>query len=94
MTGETTKRSRRRGPKPDRRRALELLAASREGCTEAIMLAHYFTVELMGELGRAGLALATMERSGAPEARERACGHGCGTAGGSAIGRFRWIRIT
>jgi hypothetical protein len=26
----------RRGPKPDRRRALELLAASPDGCTEAI----------------------------------------------------------
>jgi len=31
---------RRRGPKPDRRRALELLAASSDGCTEAITLAH------------------------------------------------------
>src|SRR5262245_41771902 len=28
--------------KPDRRRALELLAASRDGCTEAIMLGHGF----------------------------------------------------
>jgi hypothetical protein len=27
-------------PKPDRRRALELLAASTDGCTEAILLAH------------------------------------------------------
>jgi hypothetical protein len=37
---------RRRGvPKPDRRRALGLLAASPDGCTEAIMLAHGFTVE-------------------------------------------------
>jgi hypothetical protein len=52
MTDGTTKGSRRRGPKPDRRRALELLAASREGCTEAIMLAHGFTVELMVELVR------------------------------------------
>jgi hypothetical protein len=30
---------------PDRRRALELLASCRDGCTEAIMLAHGFTVE-------------------------------------------------
>jgi len=50
------------GPKPDRRRALELLAASRDGCTEAIMLAHGFTVELMVDLCIAGLAIATVER--------------------------------
>ena len=36
--------------KPDRRRALELLAASRDGATEAIMLAHGFTVPLIVEL--------------------------------------------
>jgi len=36
-------RRRHRGPKPDRRRALELLAASPDGCTEALMLAHGFT---------------------------------------------------
>jgi hypothetical protein len=53
---------RRRGPKPDRRRALELLAASRDGCTEAIMLAHGFTVELIVDLCIAGLVIATVER--------------------------------
>jgi hypothetical protein len=31
---------------PDRRRALELLASCRGGCTEAIMLAHGFTIEV------------------------------------------------
>jgi hypothetical protein len=31
------------GPKPDRRRALELLASCPDGCTEAMMLAHGFT---------------------------------------------------
>jgi hypothetical protein len=41
---------RRRGPKPDRRRALELLAASPEGCTEALMFANGFTAELLIEL--------------------------------------------
>jgi hypothetical protein len=46
----------------DRRRALELLASSRDGCTEAIMLAHGFTVEQMVELVRTGLASATAER--------------------------------
>ncbi len=53
---------RRRSPKPDRRRALELLASSRHGCTEAIMIAHGFTVEQMVELVRAGLATAQTER--------------------------------
>jgi hypothetical protein len=42
--------SRGRGPKPDSRRALELLAASPDGCTEALMLAHGFTVELLVDL--------------------------------------------
>jgi hypothetical protein len=48
----------RRGPKPDRRRALELLAASPDGCTEALMFANGFTAELLIELVRAGLASA------------------------------------
>jgi hypothetical protein len=53
----------RRRPKPDRRRALELLASCRDGCTEAMMLAHGFTIEQMVELVRAGLAAATDERA-------------------------------
>src|SRR6516165_8673686 len=53
---------RRRGPKPDRRRALELLAASPDGCTEALMFANGFTAELLIELVRAGLASAHVER--------------------------------
>src|SRR5262249_15953133 len=60
---------------PDRRRALELLAASRDGCTEAIMMAHGFTVAQMGELVRAGLASATAERVAAGRT------HGRGRAG-------------
>ena len=55
-------RSRKRVPEPDRRRAFELLVASRDGRAEAIMLAHGFTVELLVELIRAGLATATAER--------------------------------
>ena len=39
-----------------------MLASCPEGCTEAIMLAHGFTVEQMVELVRAGLATATAER--------------------------------
>jgi len=51
-----------RRPKPDRRRALELIAASHDGATEAIMLAHGFTVEQLVGLVRSGLASATPER--------------------------------
>jgi hypothetical protein len=53
---------RSRGQKPDRRRVLEPLAASRDGATEAIMLARGISVELMVELVRAGLATAKAER--------------------------------
>jgi hypothetical protein len=52
----------RRNPKPNRRRALELLASCNDGCTEAIMLAHGFTIPQMAELVRAGLATASAER--------------------------------
>jgi len=55
-------RARKGTPKPDRSRALELLATSPDGATEAVMLAHGFTVPLMVELVRAGLASATPER--------------------------------
>jgi hypothetical protein len=43
-------RSARRRPKPDRRRALKLLASCVDGCNEALMLAHGFTVSLMVKL--------------------------------------------
>jgi hypothetical protein len=52
----------RRGLESDRQRALELLAAARDGCTEGVMLAHGFTIRLMAELVHAGLATATTER--------------------------------
>jgi hypothetical protein len=42
-----------RRPKPDRRRALELLASCRDGCTEAMMFAQGFTVPEMVELNGA-----------------------------------------
>jgi hypothetical protein len=41
---------RKRDPKPARRRALELLASCRDGCTEAMMLAHGFTIEQICKL--------------------------------------------
>jgi hypothetical protein len=61
----TTKVSRRRGPSPDRRRALELLAGSPDGMTEAMLLAHDFRVDdvdMLVDLIRAGLATAKIER--------------------------------
>jgi uncharacterized protein YbbK (DUF523 family) len=58
------------------RRALELLASCRDGCTEAIMLARGFTIKQMVELTRAGLATAKAERVSAAARRSRspACG--------------------
>jgi hypothetical protein len=70
--------SRKRSPKPNRRRALELLAGSRDGCTEAIMLAHGFSIDMMVEMVNAGLASATAER----------------VVAGQAPGRGRKVRIT
>src|SRR4051812_2998297 len=50
----------RRLPLPTRRRALELLSdAGTEGCSEAVMLAHGFTVDQLTDLVRIGLATAT-----------------------------------
>jgi hypothetical protein len=73
----------RRRPKPDRRRALELLASCRDGCTEAMMLAHGFSIPQMVELVEAGLATATAERVVAGRQEDRSCrgaDHRCGTA--------------
>ena len=45
------------------RRALELLAVSgKQGCTEAFLLAHGFTLDLLTDMVRAGLATAQIER--------------------------------
>jgi hypothetical protein len=38
-----------------------LLAASRDGCTEAMMVAHGFTIPQLVELVHAGVATATTE---------------------------------
>ena len=43
--------------------ALELLAVSaKQGCTEAFLLAHGFTLDLLTDMVRAGLATAQIER--------------------------------
>jgi hypothetical protein len=64
------------GPKQQRRRALELLEASIDGCTEAIMLSYGFKSELLVELVNAGLATATIERMVAAGARSKSSGCG------------------
>jgi hypothetical protein len=51
---------RRRLPKPNRRRALELLAGSPTGCTEALLFAH--GIKMLVGLIEAGLATASAER--------------------------------
>ena len=47
----------------DGRRVLEVVAgSSRQGCTEAFLLAHGFTVELLVNIVRAGFATMQSER--------------------------------
>jgi hypothetical protein len=43
----------------EQRRALQLLARSPNGCTEALMMAHGFDGTMLGQLVLDGLALAT-----------------------------------
>jgi len=62
MPTPSHQRSRKRLPKLNRRRALELLASSPDGCTEGLMVANGFTIELLLELVRTGLASAHAER--------------------------------
>jgi hypothetical protein len=49
-------------PKPNHGRALELLAASPDGCTEAILRARGFSTAQILDLVRAGLATAHSQR--------------------------------
>jgi hypothetical protein len=44
------------------RRLLEMLAASADGATEALLLAHGFTLDLIARVVIAGLATAKVER--------------------------------
>jgi hypothetical protein len=55
-----------------------LLASCRDDCTEAILLAHGFTIQQMVEVVRAGLATAKAERV---------------VAGGRTV-EVAWVRIT
>jgi hypothetical protein len=64
------RRPRPKAPKPERRepdssirhRALAFLAGCPDGCAEGLLLANGFTVDLLVELVRDGLASATPER--------------------------------
>src|SRR5262245_53687934 len=49
-------------PKPDHRRILALLAASRDGLNETALLKHGCTVEQISELVQRGLATMSMQR--------------------------------
>src|SRR5262245_40907170 len=51
-----------RRPNSDRRRVLELLAGSRYGYTKAILRAHGFSIDMLVELVKAGLATTKRER--------------------------------
>ena len=77
-------------PKQQRRRALELLETSIDGCTEAIMLAYGFKTELLVELVNAGLATATMERMVAGGRRVKVIRIRITVAGRRTLAKLRW----
>ena len=81
---------RRRGPKPERRRALELLAASPDGCSEAIILAHGFTTDFLVDLIRAGLATAQTERAVVSRRSMQVTRMRITDAGRRALAELRW----
>ena len=56
MAGRVSRRQR------DRQRALALLASCPDGCPEALMVAHGFSIESMVDLVGEGLASTTEER--------------------------------
>jgi hypothetical protein len=62
QVGSPRRNARKGIPRAMRRHALELLASGPDGCTEAIMLAHGFTVEMMVDLVRARLATVKADR--------------------------------
>jgi hypothetical protein len=82
--------SRKRRANTTRRRVLELLDASREGCTEAVMLAHGFTVDMLIELVTARLATAQTERMVAGGRRVEVIRFRITEAGRQALSQLRW----
>jgi hypothetical protein len=59
-----TSKSKRLGPPVDRRRVLKILATSRNGRGEAVLFAHGFSHQVLGDLVRDGLASRKTERVG------------------------------
>src|SRR5262249_26137821 len=78
--------------KQQRRRALELLEASIDGCTEAIMLAYGFKTELLVELVNAGLATATIDRMVVGGRRVKVIRMRITAAGRRALAKLPWPR--
>src|SRR5215510_14608172 len=76
--------------KQQRRRALELLEASIDGCTEAIMLAYGFKTELLIELINAGFATTSIERMVAGGRRIEVTRMRITAAGRRALAKLRW----
>src|SRR5438132_12464298 len=93
LVGNPRRNARKPIPPATRRRALELLAASRDGCTEAIMLAHGFTIDLLVELVRARLATAKAERVVAGGRTIEVAKVRITEAGRRALGRFTGYAI-
>ena len=77
-------------PKQQRRRALELLEASIDGCTEAIMLAYGLKTKLLVELVNAELATATIEHMAVGERRVKVIRMRITAAGRRALSKLRW----
>jgi hypothetical protein len=77
-------------PKQQRRQALELLEASIDGCTEAIMLSYGFKTELLVELVNAGLVTASIERVVAGGRRVEVTRMRITAAGRRALAKLRW----
>ena len=77
-------------PKQQRHRALELLEASIDGCTEAIMLAYGFKTELVVQLVNAGLATATIEHMAVSGRRVKVIRMRITAAGRRALSKLRW----
>jgi hypothetical protein len=77
-------------PKQQRRQALELLEASIDGCTEAIMLTYGFKTEFLAALVDAGLATASIERMVAGGRRIEVTRMRITGAGRQALTKLRW----
>ena len=77
-------------PKQQLRRALELLEASIDGCTETIMLAYEFQTELLVELVNAELATATIEHMAVGGRRVKVIRMRITAAGRRAVSKLRW----